>query len=46
MCVFRLRMGLTDLNAGCRAVGLCQRRGLGSHARGSEAGVQKEGGGE
>jgi len=42
MCVFRLRGGLTDLNACCRsrrAVGLSQRRGLGSHVQKNEAGM-------
>jgi len=40
MCAFRSRRGLTDLNASCcpcRAVGLSQRRRLGSHVQRNEA---------
>lgn len=48
VCLWRLR-GLTDLNTGCRscrAVGLSQRRRLGSHVQGNEAGMYEvEGGG-
>ena len=40
ICVFGLR-GLTDLNACCRAAGLGQRRGLGSHVQKSEGGMYR-----